>query len=363
MFFVDPRSLRHESVSGARPGLEEAVSRHGADHAFPYAELERQLPWLLEGYPELHYRFGLPDGIDPVVLPALRRASSGRSGLAAPLKLVDGVVLDQLRLLKSAGEIGLLRRAGAISAEAHRLAMGAGRPGVHEYELEALVDATFRRSGGSGPGYDSIVGSGPNACVLHHTANDRTLGANELCLVDAGCRLGHYTADLTRTWPTSGRFSKPQRALYEVVLTAWEAGRGRLRAGESWETVEDAVRRALCRGLVRLGLLDGDVDEIIHEERYRRFFAHEVGHWLGLDVHDPGALYVDGAARRFRPGMVVALEPGLYVQPDDEEAPEAFRGLGVRIEDDLVVTDGEAEVLTPAPRTVAEIEAVTARAP
>lgn len=364
VLFVDPRDLHQEAVTGPRPGLGEAKEHFGADEALPFRELEGHLGWMCEGHPSLHYAFGHNPSADQRVLRALRdgRRSAGRSGVASPSRIEhSGELIGELRLRKDATELAAIRAAGRITAEAHTFAMRAGRPGVREYAIEALVDGTFRGRGGSGGGYDTIVGGGANACVLHYSANDAELRDGDLCLVDAGCRYAHYTADVTRAWPVSGRFSGPQRALYEVVLAAWSAAVAQVRVGEAWVGMRDAALRVLCEGLVALELVEGDVDTVIQEERYRRFYAHEIGHWLGLDVHDPGGFFAGGRSRRFEAGQVLAVEPGLYVRPDDEHAPPAFRGVGVRIEDDLLVTDAGAEVLTECPRAIEDVEAATRR--
>jgi Xaa-Pro aminopeptidase len=282
-----------------------------------------------------------------------------RNGVAPPGTLVDARrLLGELRLLKDEAEIATLRAAAAITAEAHVAAMRLGRPGVHEYEVEAEIDGLFRRRGGNGPGYTTIVGGGRNACVLHYVTNREPLRAGDLCLVDAGCEYANYTADVTRTWPVSGRFSAPQRRLYEIVLAAELAAIDQARAGRPYRAMHDAAVRVLTMGMVETGLLEGYVDELIAEEAHRRYYMHSTGHWLGLDVHDAGAYHIRGDSRRLVPGMVLTVEPGLYVPPDDPRAPEAYRGIGIRIEDDVLVTDGDPEVLTAAcPKTVADVEA------
>jgi len=252
-----------------------------------------------------------------------------------------------------------MREAIAIACEAHREAMRSARPGMLEYELEALIDFTFRRRGASGPAYPSIVASGPNATVLHYTSNDRPLGAEELILIDAGAEQAGYCADVTRTWPTGKRYSAPQRDLYEAVLAAQAAGIAAVCPGVTLEAVHTATLRVLVEALVRLGLLQGPVDEAIARDSYRRFYMHRTSHWLGRDVHDVGRYGIDGAPRPLEPGMVFTVEPGLYIA--DGGVPEAFRGIGIRIEDDVLVTATGHEVLSAAaPKGVAEIEALRA---
>ncbi|MFN7143209.1 MAG: M24B family metallopeptidase, partial [Myxococcota bacterium] len=270
-------------------------------------------------------------------LGALGRAGA-RNGLPAPSRLVDARrLLGELRLVKDETEIATLRKAAAITAEAHVAAMRLGRPGVPEYEVEAEIDGLFRRRGGNGPGYTTIVGGGKNACVLHYITNREPLRAGDLCLVDAGCEYRNYTADVTRAWPVSGRFSAPQRRLYEIVLAAELAAIDQARVGRPYKAMHDAAVRVLTEGMVDVGLLDGEVDVLIADEAFRRYYMHSTGHWLGLDVHDAGAYHLDGASRPLAPGMVLTVEPGLYVPPDDESAPEEYRGIGIRIEDDVLV--------------------------
>jgi Xaa-Pro aminopeptidase len=231
---------------------------------------------------------------------------------------------------------------------------------VHEYEIEAIVDGWFRRNGGNGPGYTTIVGGGANACILHYVTNRDALRPGDLCLVDAGCEYRYYTADITRTWPVSGRFSGPQRALYEVVLDAQLLAIDAARVGRNYKDMHDVAVRRLTEGMVELGLLKGSVDENIHQEAFKRYYMHGTGHWLGLDVHDAGQYWHGFASRLLEPGMVLTVEPGLYIPPDDEQAPAAFRGIGIRIEDDIHVTDAGPENLTAAcPKSIADVEAAS----
>jgi Xaa-Pro aminopeptidase len=361
ILFVQPKDRSREVWTGFREGLEGARARFGADAAFPYAELSARLPELLAGWTTLHYAWGEDGTRDSTVFRAVSGLGrvAARNGLATPHHLIDARrILGELRLKKDADEVALLRRAADITAEAHVAAMRLGRPGVAEYEVEAEIDGLFRRRGGNGPGYTTIVGGGTNACVLHYITNREPLRAGDLCLVDAGCEYANYTADVTRTWPVSGRFSGPQRRLYEIVLASQIAAIDAVRAGRPYKAMHDAAVRVLTEGMVDVGLLDGDVETLILEEGYRRYYMHGTGHWLGLDVHDAGAYHVGGSSRPLEPGMVVTVEPGLYIPPDDLRAPEAFRGIGIRIEDDILVTDGDPDVLTAAcPKSVADVEA------
>jgi len=300
-------------------------------------------------------------------------------------------VLHELRLFKSTAELALMQRAADITGLAHCQAMAMTAPGVFEYELEATLDGTFRRSGGVGPGYTTIVGGGANATVLHYVENNDVLRAGDLVCVDAGCEFDFYTADVTRTWPVSGRFTQPQRELYELVLESQIACIDMIRPGVTHKQIHDRAVRILTAGMVRLGLLAYDraaeealgdtlehglpealpadaspeqvVDRLIETGRFKQYYMHGTGHWLGIDVHDVGSYVDDGDSRQTRPGMVQTVEPGLYVPPDDERAPERFRGIGIRIEDDVLCTEGEPQVLTGSvPKSVAEIEALVGTA-
>ena len=361
ILFVQPRDPEREVWDGVRPGPEGAMATYGADGAFPIGELDKELPELLLGVRALHYRFGVDAARDRQV----RRAIDGAHHKArkerfqdTPEAIVDPErLLHETRLIKSASELALLRRAAAITAAAHAAAMAMTAPGVHEYELEAEIDRTFRALGGDGPGYPSIVGGGVNATILHYHTNNAPLPDGGLVCVDAGGEYGRYTADVTRTWPVNGRFSEAQAALYGVVLEVQKACIARCRPGITWRELGDFAVRGLTEGMVRLGLLTGEVDALIEQKSYKKFYMHGLGHWLGLDVHDVGAYIRGGQSRALEAGQVITIEPGLYVA-QDADVPEAFRGLGVRIEDDVLITEGEPEVLTAAiPKEMADIEA------
>jgi Xaa-Pro aminopeptidase len=275
-----------------------------------------------------------------------------------PRELLDPApVLHELRLFKDEGELERMRRAAAITAEAHAAVLAAARPGAHEYELDALLEYTFRRRGGSGAAYTPIVAGGANACVLHYVENDDVLRDGDLLLVDAGAEFENYACDVTRTFPVGEAFSAEQRALYEVCLAAQVDAIDAVRAGAPYDAPHTAAVRRLAEGLVDLGLLKGPPDEAARNGALHRFFPHRTSHWLGLDVHDCGATGRAGEPRPLEPGMVLTVEPGLYVAPDDEEVDAPWRGLGIRIEDDVVVTSGDPEVLTAAiPKGVADLE-------
>lgn len=363
--FVQRKDREREIWDGFRPGPDGARADYGADVAFTFDELDRELPRLLQGVRALHYAFGRDADMDALVTGAIAKAARAarKNGLDVPETFHHpSALLHELRLIKQPDEIAVLRRAAAVSAAAHREAMAATRPGLHEYEIEAVLLAAFRRHGSTGPGYNPIVAGGANACVLHYVKNRDPLRARELLLVDAACEHWYYTADITRTWPVDGRFTGPQRAVYEHVLRAQLASIDAARAGRPVTDVHDASVRVLTEAMVELGLLEGDVDTLVQEEKYKRYYMHGTSHWLGLDVHDVGRYAGRGKSRTLEPGMVLTVEPGLYVPPDDEDAPEHLRGIGIRIEDDVLVTDGEPEVLTSeVPKTVEEIEAIVGR--
>ncbi|HEY2729557.1 MAG TPA: aminopeptidase P N-terminal domain-containing protein [Polyangia bacterium] len=365
VMFVRPRDPAAETWTGRRAGVEGAVRDFGADAAFPAGEVDAKLPEILAGAEDLHFPFGRDAGLDATVSRALARLRAGeRRGRRAPVRLVDArLSVHELRLVKSPDEVAVQRRAAAITAEAHTAAMRAARPGVNEGELEALIDYTFRRRGGAGPGYPTIVGGGANATILHYVENNAPLVHGELVLVDAGCEVDGYTADVTRTFPVGARFSEPQRRLYETVLEAQLAAIEAVKPGATIDAIHEQVLTNLTRGLVALGLLPGtadDVPKLVETGAYKPFYMHRTSHWLGMDVHDVGFYSEDGVARPLAPGMVLTIEPGLYVAADAAGPPE-YRGLGVRIEDDILVTTvGHENLTAETPKSVADLEKLTA---
>ncbi len=283
------------------------------------------------------------------------RLGSGPNALIDPRE-----ILHEARLFKSAEELETMRHAIAISAEAHKAAMRSARGGMMEWEVEALVDYNFRKRGAAGPSYPSIIASGPNAAILHYIHNDREMRTGELLLIDAGCEYAFYASDITRTFPVGARFSPLQRDLYEIVLEAQSKAIETIRPGVKFDAPHEAALRVLVDGMCRLGLLKGDAEELIKNGSYRRYFMHRTSHWLGMDVHDVGLYRVAGESRTLEPGMVLTVEPGIYISQDDDQAPEEFRGLGIRIEDDVLVTSDGHDVMTAAvPKSVAQIEALT----
>lgn len=367
VMFVQKKDKEREIWTGRRPGPEGAVEVFGADAAFEFSELAGKLPELLQGYGQLHYAIAEDADRDRMLVKAIRQArrKARRNGLAVPDALIDPErVLHELRLIKSEAELEILRVAAFITGDAHRQAMAVTAPGVPEYVLEAEIGHVFRKRGGSGPGYTTIVGGGENATILHYIENEDALQDGDLVCVDAGCEYRYYTADVTRTWPVNGRFTDPQRAVYEAVLDAQLAAIDACRPGATFMDVHDVATRRLTVAMLALGLLEGDpddddtVDQLIQDEAHKKYYMHGTSHWLGMDVHDVGAYSGEGESRRLAAGMVLTIEPGLYIAPDDDSAPEAFRGIGIRIEDDVLVTEDAPEVLTAGiPKTVAEVEA------
>jgi Xaa-Pro aminopeptidase len=356
--FVRPRDKEREVWDGPRAGVDGARQKHSADEAFVIADLTDKLPNLLQNKRRVYYRLGASRAFDDRLLGAIDRVRARqRTGVTAPLEIVDpGAVLHEMRLRKEPAELDAMRTATRITREAHELAMSRTKPGMHEYEVEALLLDTFRRNGSERPAYGSIVGSGPNACVLHYRKNDRKIDSGELLLIDAGCEYGYYASDVTRTWSIGRDFSREQQAIYELVLEAQLEGIEGTRTGATLDGIHANTVRVVTRGLVRLGLLKGEVDKLIETDGYKRFFMHRTSHWLGMDVHDVGGYYAGGKARTLEPGMVLTVEPGIYISPEDDTVPAEWRGIGVRIEDDVLVTESAPEVLTAGiPKTVEEL--------
>ena len=361
VMFVRPRDPEMETWDGRRAGLDGAKARYGADAAYPVAELDTRLGALIANHEELHYSLGLDDEMDLRVAGAIARLrKQERRGKRPPRALVDPrAVLHEMRLRKSPDELNALRKAAAITSEAHIAAMAMGRPGTFEYELEAVIDYTFRRRGGTGPGYNTIVGAGENATILHYIENTCAIADGDLVLVDAGCEYGYYTADITRTWPASGAFTAAQRQVYDLVLDVQKQAVAAVAPGATLDEIHQRCVRRLTAGMIELGLLEGTVDDRVADLSYKRFYMHGTSHWLGLDVHDVGNYTERGTPRVLEPGMVVTIEPGLYVAHDAAGAPDRLRGLGVRIEDDVLVTAHGHENLTAAcPKEVADLERI-----
>ncbi len=362
VLFVRPRDEKEEMWSGPRLGPDAAAERFGADECHPVAEMDERLPGLLQAGERIHYRLGARERLDGFVRRALEQArSGGRRHGTGPRGLDDpGEILDELRLRKDAEEIEAIRAAARISVEGHRLGAAVIAAGVGEWVVEAAVDAGFRAGGATGPGFATIVGSGANACVLHYVENRDTIAEGALVLLDAGAEAALYNGDITRTYPAGGRFSDTQREVYRVVEAARRAAVQRVAPGVTIASVHDAAAREIVDGLVGLGVLSGSTEELLSEAAYRPFFPHQTSHWLGLDVHDPGDYAKTDRSRTLEPGMVFTIEPGLYFRPDVCEGSAVhFSGIGVRIEDDVLVTDEGCEVLTASlPTAEHEVEAL-----
>ncbi len=360
--FVQPRDPEKEQWDGRRHGPEGAIARFGADAAFPIDALPEELTRLLQGVSRLHYGFAEDPDNDALLMGCIRKAAKAarRNGLSAPETFHHpSVLLHEKRLLKNEAELAHLREAARITAEAHTAAMRATRPGVSENAIEAVLLDHFHRSGSTGVGYVPIVAGGDNANILHYQRNRDRLEDGDVLLVDAGCEVSYYTSDVTRTWPVNGTFSEAQRRVYGWVLKAQLEAIDACRAGRSFDDVHLASKRVLIQGMVDLGLLEGPWEKrFASGSEFKRWYPHGTSHWLGLDVHDVGSYGRGGEVRTLQPGMVLTVEPGLYIPRDAEDAPEALRGIGVRIEDDVLVTDGDPEVLTAAvPKAIEAVEA------
>ncbi|HEB78534.1 MAG TPA: Xaa-Pro aminopeptidase [Methylothermaceae bacterium] len=346
---------------GHHAGLKGARKQYGADEAHAIDDIDKIMPELLADRRRLHCGLGRDVEFDRKLLGWIDSVKKrARAGVRAPEELVDfDRVLHEMRLIKGQEELAAMRRAAEISAKAHRRAMQMCRPGMYEYQIEAEIVHEFMRHGARYPAYPSIVASGENACVLHYTDNNSQLAEGDLILIDAGAEFDCYAADVTRTFPVNGRFSPPQKALYELVLEAQLAAIDQVKPGNHWNAPHEAAVRVLPKGLIRMGLLDGRLSRLIKKEAYKDFYMHRTGHWLGMDVHDVGDYKVNGEWRELQPGMVLTVEPGLYISRKNKHVSKRWRGIGIRIEDDVLVTESGCEVLTAAvPKTIAEIEAL-----
>jgi Xaa-Pro aminopeptidase len=362
ILFCRERDAERERWDGARAGTEGAVRDHAFDDAFPIDDIDDILPGMIEGRARVYYHFGRDPEFDLKLIGWVNRVRADvRKGAVPPHEFVAlSHLLHDLRLYKSRAELRLMRKSARIAADAHVRAMRSVRPGMNEHEVEAELLHEFRRHGAVAS-YEPIVGGGANACVLHYRANDAELRDGDLLLIDAGAEYECYASDITRTFPVNGKFSPEQRALYDIVLAAQTAAIDEVRPGRSFDAYHEAAVRAITRGLIRIGLLEGSLEKNLRDHAYRRFYMHKTGHWLGLDVHDVGDYRVDGEFRMLEPGMVVTVEPGLYIAPESKKVPARWRGIGIRIEDDIVVTRGDPEILTEAvPRDPDAIEALMA---
>ncbi len=363
ILFCREKNREREIWDGYRAGQEGACEQYGADDAFPIGDIDDILPGLLEGKERVYYSLGRDQQFDQQVMSWVNNIREKvRSGATPPGEFLnlDHIVHD-LRLFKSAAEIRTMRRAAEISAQAHCQAMKVSQPGQYEYQLEAELQHGFMKAGSRSPAYTSIVGSGSNACILHYIENTRQMKAGELVLIDAGCEIENYASDITRTFPVSGQFSPEQKAIYQIVLDAQTAALEYVKPGCHWNESHEASVRVITQGLLDLGLLEGNIDELIAQEKYKAFYMHRIGHWLGMDVHDVGDYKIEGEWRLLEPGMVMTVEPGIYIAADDETVAKKWRGIGVRIEDDVLITkDGNDILSKDVPKTIEDIEALMA---
>lgn len=359
ILFVRPRDPEREQWDGDRAGIEGAKTIFGADEAYPISELRQRLPEYILNAEHLHYPLQRDHNLDRCVLEVLQTTRArARGGDTAPSSICDlGSTLHEMRLIKSDAEISTMRRAIEITRHAHHAAMRAAKPGAYEYELEAELIGTYLEMGCARPAYGSIVGAGANATVLHYRANRSRLNDGELVLIDAGCEWQYYASDITRVFPVNGRFSASQKALYECVLAAQQASIETIRPGATLEDVHKASVRKLTEGMIELKLIEASsVDDAMAQELYRPFYMHRTSHWLGMDVHDVGAYYQKRRPRLLQPGMVLTVEPGLYV-PSNLEKPTPWSGIGIRIEDDVLVTESGFEVLSQSiPKSIQDVE-------
>lgn len=364
ILFCREKNLEREIWDGYRYGPDAAASTFGFDKAYPASELDDRLAEILRNQARVYVPFGKDAGWDKRLagwLDAIRAQS--RAGFTAPNEIIDvRTHINAMRLIKDADEIAIMRRAAAINCAAHIRAMCATRPSMMEYEIEAEIQHDYVRQGSRFPAYSSIVAGGANACVLHYVENNARLQAGDLLLIDAGCEIEGYASDITRTFPVNGKFSGAQKAVYDITLAAHQAALSHAKPGALWNDMHDAATRVLTQGMLDLGLLKGSLDSALESESYKQFYMHRTGHWLGRDVHDVGEYKIGGQWRALEVGMAFTIEPGFYIRPADNVPPE-FANIGIRIEDDILITASGCENLTETcPRSTAEIEATMASA-
>jgi len=362
--FVRPRDPEREIWDGRRAGVEGAKSEFGAEDAYPAAEFDSKLADFLDGTDVLYYRLGVDADLDNKIIQEIARMRSlNRKPINPPQTIVDpATIIHEMRVLKSPEELEIMQTAADIAAEAHCEAMKTVRAGMQEYEVEALIEQVFRRRGAAGPAYTSIIGGGPNATVLHYINNDGQLRDGELLLIDAGAEYKGYASDITRTFPINGRYTKPQREIYDLVLKAQMSCVEMVRPGVTHDQLKQHSIEVLTEGMLELGLLEGKTEELIKDKKYEKFYMHGLGHMLGIDVHDVGRYYFGTESRALEPGVVMTVEPGIYIAPDSDGVPDQYRGIGVRIEDDVLCTSNGPRVLTTkVPKHAEEIEALMSK--
>ncbi|MGB3655228.1 MAG: aminopeptidase P N-terminal domain-containing protein [Rivularia sp. (in: cyanobacteria)] len=366
ILFVQPKDITKEVWSGYVTGVDAAKEKYGADEAYPINELNEKLPQYLLNADKIYYRLGRDKPFNETVLTHYQRLlrTYPKRGFG-PTAIQDTcTILHGMRMVKSESELELMRKAADIAVEAHNLALEMAKPGVYEYEIQAEMERIFRKHGGLGPAYPSIVASGANSCILHYIENNRQMQDGDLLLIDAGCSYEYYNSDITRTFPVGGKFTDEQKTLYELVLDAQKKAIAQVKPGNAYSSIHDTALRVLVEGMVELGILKGEVDKLIEEEKYKPYYMHRTGHWLGLDVHDVG-VYQHGKDNPLilQPGQILTVEPGIYIVPEAkpaEEQPQVDRkwmGIGIRIEDDVLVTESGCEVLTAGvDKEVADME-------
>ena len=360
VMFCRDRDPLKEQWDGNRAGKEGLLSDYQVDQAYSISEADKVIPELMEGSKNIYILMSSPCGVDKRVKKWISSIKANtRSGSESPTNILSlDSILDEMRLIKTEKEIEVMRKAADITTEAHINAMKSVKPGMYEYQLEAEYIHTFMKNGARFPAYNSIVGGGNNACILHYIDNNCLLNDNELVLVDAGCEYDYYAADVTRTFPVNGKFSEEQKLIYEIVLEAHRQSMEEMKPGNPWNRVHEKSIEVLSEGLIELGLLNGTKEEVISNGNYSKFYMHKIGHWLGMDVHDVGNYKKDGKWVSFKPGMVMTIEPGIYIL-DTLDVDDKWKGIGVRIEDDVLVTESGFEIITPdAPRTVEDIESL-----
>lgn len=363
VLFCQEKIKEQEIWTGRRVGPEAAIDVLGCDDAFPITDIDDILPGLIEGKDCVYTNLGVSPEFDTRLMSWVNDIKAQVRNGATPPREFSALdyLLHEMRLIKSPAEIKVMQRAAEISADAHTRVMQMVKPGMYEYQLEAELIRTFMAAGSRWPAYPSIVGTGENGCILHYTQNTSEIKDGDLILIDAGCELDYYASDITRTFPANGKFSPAQAAMYQLVLDANIAAIAAVKPGANWNSPHEVAVKILTAGLVEHGLLTGNVDELIESEAYRQFYMHKTGHWLGMDVHDVGEYRIDGQWRILEEGMVMTIEPGLYIAPDDGSVDPKWRGIGIRIEDDIVVTKTGCKVLTAdVVKEIAAIEALMA---
>ncbi len=363
VLFVRPRDKNQEIWTGKRAGIEGAKEEYCADSAYPINEIDNVLPKYIENVNNIYYSLGSSDDMDNRIISLLKRFRGRRyDSCSGPVAIIDPMeIVRDMRSIKDQHEIELIRKAADISCEAHISAMKSAKPGMYEYEIQAIVEYNFLKNGAMFPAYPSIVGSGPNTTCLHYDSNNCVIKDNHLILIDAGAEYEYYAADITRTFPANGKFTALQRDLYNIVLSAQISAIDEIKPGASLDAFHEKAVQVITDGLINIGLIKEEKDKVIEEKLYNKFYMHNTGHWLGLDVHDVGSRKIGDKVKTFQPGMIVTVEPGLYIAEDMEEVGEEYRGIGIRIEDDILVTEDGNEVLTKkAPKTIEDIELIMA---